>query len=89
MSDGGIIYAAPGIVVHCPALPQQLAMKLSAWRDDIDVQDAERLLLDLIDQAGLDQDRLWNSVEPFLVRGQELKARYAFLDLWESIYGDD
>ena len=89
MSDGGIIYAAPGIAVHCPAPPQLLAMKLSAWRDDIDVQDAGRLLLELIEPAGSNQDRLWDSVEPFLVKGQELKARYAFLDLWESIHDND
>jgi hypothetical protein len=30
LSDGGVIYAAPGIVVHCPTLAQLLAMKLSA-----------------------------------------------------------
>ncbi len=28
-------------------------------------------------------------IEPYVVPGQALKARYAFLDLWESIYGND
>lgn len=27
------------------------------------------------------------SIEPFLVPGRELKARYALEDLWESAYG--
>ena len=89
LSDGGVIYAAPGIIVHCPALTQLLAMKLSAWRDDVDIQDADRLLRELADLGDEDQEALWAAVEPFVVPGQELKARYAFLDLWESIYGHD
>ena len=32
---------------------------------------------------------VWTEIEPFIVPGQALKARYAFLDLWESVYGDD
>jgi len=47
LSDGGVIYAAPGIIVSCPAPEQLLAMKLSAWRDDVDIQDARRLLQEL------------------------------------------
>ncbi len=89
LSDGGVIYAAPGIVVHRPAPEQMLAMKLSAWRDDVDIQDARRLLQELVGGSSKDQETLWTWVEPFLVPGQQLKARYAFLDLWESIYGND
>jgi hypothetical protein len=33
------------------------------------------------------RDALWNQVEPYLVPGDELTAQYAFLDLWESLYG--
>jgi len=58
-------------------------MKLSAWRDDLDVADA-RLLLSKI--AG-DQASVWQQVEPHLVPGRELKARYAFDDLWEADRG--
>lgn len=28
-------------------------------------------------------------VEPYLVKGDELTAQYAFLDLWETLYGTD
>jgi hypothetical protein len=35
------------------------------------------------------RDELWNRVEPYLVPGDELTAQYAFLDLWESMYGTD
>jgi hypothetical protein len=59
-------------------------MKLSAWRDDVDVADARRLLQEM---SGASED-VWRAVEPFLVPGNELKAQYAFADLWEALYGD-
>ncbi|MGB3221080.1 MAG: hypothetical protein WBD79_27065, partial [Anaerolineae bacterium] len=36
-----------------------------------------------------DQEVSWAMIEPFVVPSQALKARYAFLDLWESIYGNN
>jgi hypothetical protein len=51
-------------------------MKLSAWRDDVDIDDA-RLLLG---QLSGDQDQVWNLVEPHVVPGRETKAYYAFCD---------
>jgi len=54
-------------------------MKLSAWRDDLDVADA-RLLLSRL--SG-DRASVWSRVEPHLVPGRELKTQYAFDDLWE------
>jgi hypothetical protein len=80
LSPGRVLLEAPGLVVRSVAVPQLLAMKLSAWRDDLDVADA-RLLLSKI--AG-DRDSVWLQVEPHLVPGRELKARYAFDDLWEA-----
>ena len=71
--------------VHGLATGQVLleAAELSAWRDDLDVADA-RLLLSKI--AG-DRASVWQQVEPHLVPGRELKARYAFDDLWEADRG--
>lgn len=83
MSEGTTIFTAPGIVVKSPAIAQLLAMKLSAWRDDVDIEDAKRLLQTL----ERDQKKVWATVEPYLVPGEELKAQYAFLDLWEAIHG--
>ena len=61
-------------------------MKLSAWRDDLDIADARRLLQEL---AGADgREAIWKTVEPFLAPGDELSAQYAFQDLWESLYGN-
>ena len=62
-------------------------MKLSAWRDDLDIADARRLLQEI--KRGRDQEDIWQSLEPYLVPGDELTAQYAFLDLWESLYGYD
>ncbi len=84
LSEGPVIFAAPGIVIKRPSVAQLLAMKLSAWRDDVDIADASFLLQEL---SGT-QDALWESIIPYLVPGNELKAQYAFLDLWETIYGD-
>lgn len=64
-------------------------MKLSAWRDDVDIQDAICLLRELVGGRGGDQEVFWAMIEPFVIPSQALKARYAFLDLWESIYDND
>ena len=70
----------PGLRVSRPAYGQLLAMKLSAWRDDVDVSDARRILQGM--QGARDQ--IWTAVEPHLQSGRELVARYAFDDLWEE-----
>ncbi len=87
LSDGPVIFSVEGIEVRRPAIEQLLAMKLSAWRDDVDIADARRLLEEL-SIAG-NRELAWKMVEPYLVPGRELKAQYAFLDLWESLYGND
>jgi predicted nucleotidyltransferase len=83
MSQGPVIFSAPGITVKIPSTAQLLAMKLCAWRDDVDIEDARRLLLELTG----DREKVWQAIAPHLVPGNELKAHYAFLDLWESTYG--
>jgi hypothetical protein len=40
LSQGALVFSAPGIEVRTPAIAQLLAMKLSAWRDDVDIADA-------------------------------------------------
>lgn len=79
LAPGERLFQAPGLLVRSVAPAQLLAMKLSAWRDDLDIADA-RLLLS---KTPGDRATLWKQVEPHLVPGRELKARYAFDDLWE------
>ena len=86
LSSGPVLLEAPGIEVRQPAVEQLLAMKLCAWRDDVDIADASRLLIDLA--PGSNRVDVWQRVMPYLVPGRELKAQYAFEDLWESVYGD-
>ena len=73
----------PTLRVRTLSTTQLLAMKLSAWRDDLDVEDARRLLKEC---RGTRED-VWREVEPYVVPGREIKARYAFQDLWESEHG--
>lgn len=79
LSSGPVVLSAPGIEVRSPDTAQLLAMKLSAWRDDVDIDDASRLL----EEINGGHDEIWGKVEPYLIPGNELKARYAFNDLWE------
>jgi hypothetical protein len=86
VSDGPVIFQSPGIEARAPSLYQLLAMKLSAWRDDVDISDARRLLQEVA--ANQKRDDVWEKIEPYLVKGDELTAQYAFWDLWESLYGN-
>jgi predicted nucleotidyltransferase len=86
LSSGPVLLEAPGIEVRQPAVEQLLAMKLCAWRDDVDIADASRLLADLAHIGK--REELWQRLVPYLVPGRELKAQYAFEDVWESLYGD-
>jgi predicted nucleotidyltransferase len=85
-SEGAELLSAPGIRVRAASVAQLLAMKLSAWRDDVDIADARRLLRDMRISEG--RDAVWRQIEPFLVPGTELKAKYAFDDMWEDFGGD-
>ncbi len=79
-SKGQTVFETSGIVVKTPSPVQLLAMKLCAWRDDVDIGDARRLLEELTGA----REEIWNALAPYLVPGYELKAQYAFEDLWET-----
>ena len=85
LSDSEIIFSATGIIVKRPSFAQLLAMKLSAWRDELDIIDARRLLKEL---SGT-REEIWQMICPYLVPGDELKAQYAFEDLWEAAHGNN
>lgn len=85
MSVGEAVFQAENLIVRALAVSQLLAMKLSAWRDDLDIDDA-RLLLSKLEGT---KEQVWGEVEPFLVPRRGLKARFAFEDLWESQDGPE
>lgn len=66
-------FTAPGIEVRRPGFAHLLAMKLGAWRDELDISDAKRILREMSGS----REEVWNSVAPYLTPGRELKARYA------------
>ena len=84
-SVGQQVFASTGINVLVPSVEQLLGMKLCAWRDDVDISDARRLLVEL---SGTQQE-VWNRIEPYLYPGRELTAKYAFDDLWEATHVSD
>jgi len=86
-SAGPILLQAPGIVARTVSVHHLLALKLAAWRDDVDIDDARLLLRNCPPEGS--RDALWNRIEVFVPRGREQTAWYAFLDLWEEIHGAD
>lgn len=77
---GEVVFDSPTLTVRAASPVQLLAMKLSAWRDDADIEDARLLMTKL---AG-SRDQVWSEVARYIVPGRELKAQYAFEDLWEE-----
>lgn len=83
LTKGDLLYKSEFLAVYAATLPQLLAMKLSAWRDAIDRDDA-RLLLQRISGS---REQIWRVLEPFITRHLLDKASYAFEDLWEVLHG--
>lgn len=77
---GKLIFRSPGIKVYAAPTAQLLAMKLSAWRDQADIDDAQTLLKYLPGSF----DPVWDSVRKYIPKGWELKAKLAFEVLWEA-----
>lgn len=79
-SIGVTVFEGEALVVRALAPEQLLAMKLVAWRGDVDITDAGVLLA----QLSGSKEEIWSKVEVHVVPGQENKACYAFEDLWEK-----
>lgn len=84
LAVGDVLIRTERLIIRALATEQLLAMKLCAWRDDVDIADATLLLEHL---ASEDRASTWAQVVPYLVPGCELKAQYAFEDLWEATRG--
>lgn len=83
ISEGKTVYESAGLIVQAVAVAQLLAMKLAAWRDVIDRDDARLLLAEM---QGT-REEIWLSVRQFVPASYADKASYAFDDLWDSVYG--
>jgi hypothetical protein len=80
-APGDVVFETAALRVRTLAVPQLLAMKLSAWRDDI--ADARLLLSKLSGE----KEKVWGLIDAYIAPGRELKARYAYEDLWEAVHG--
>lgn len=80
---GDVLYASETLSVRAATTDQLLAMKLAAWRDAIDRDDAKLLLMQMSGAA----DEVWAAVKSFVPVHQLDKASYAFEDLWETLHG--
>ena len=83
ITEGPVLYESDSLMVRAPSIAQLLAMKLAAWRDEIDRNDARLLLSKL--QGPFEEIRAL--VEPLVLPHQRDKASYALEDLWESVHG--
>ncbi len=79
IKPGALLVETQGIRVWQIAPEQLLAMKLTAWRDDVDIDDSRRLLKEF---KNLSLEDVWIKLEPYLIPGQSQKARYALEDVW-------
>jgi hypothetical protein len=87
-SIGPVIHVSPGIVVRTVAIAHLLALKLMAWRDDVDFDDAKRLIQELRRDPTVDisdKDKLSALVEPFFLEAEKFKAFYAVDELWQLV----
>ena len=85
-SEGPILHRSAGIVVRTLAFAHLLALKLMAWRDDVDFTDALRILQALKEQPGTDcssPEKLSELVEPYFIPSRRMEASYALGELWE------
>lgn len=85
VTRAAVVFERPGLSVWVADAWQLLAMKLCAFRDDLDVADAVLLLERLPGQ--LDRDTVWAGLERYLIRGRERFARDNFEDIWEEHRG--
>lgn len=84
---GPALIETPGLIVYRLVTEQLLAMKLMAWRDDLDLSDARHLLHQL--NCPNTVDDLWPRIEPFVLDYQKLKASLALKDLIHELSADN
>jgi hypothetical protein len=78
-SDGAVVLSTPSLRVKAAAPEHLLALKLAAWRGELDIADAKVLLGRI--QGGFEE--VWSLVGGYLDEGPRESARWFFEDLWE------
>jgi hypothetical protein len=83
LTTGALLYESQFLLARAASAEQLLAMKLAAWRDAIDREDARLLMSGLSGSM----EEVWGAVKPLVPPRQLDKAWYAFQDLWEVVHG--
>jgi hypothetical protein len=83
LTTGRLLFESPSLIARAASTPQLLGMKLAAWRDAIDRDDARSLLFQMTGSA----KDIWEQVRLFVPLHQLDKASYAFDDLWDALHG--
>jgi hypothetical protein len=83
VTAGDVLHETPHLIVRAASFSQLLAMKLAAWRDVVDRDDAKLLLSTLQGSA----EEVWQGVRALVPPHLVDKASYAFEDLWEALHG--
>ena len=83
LTTGTTLYESKALTIRAASTGQLLAMKLAAWRDAIDRDDARMLLSRMTGTA----EQIWAVVKQFVPSHLLDKASYAFEDLWETLHG--
>jgi len=82
--QGEVAFEAPGICVFAAPDAQMLALKLWAWRDDVDRKDAMTCLGRLTGT----KDEIWREVETYISEKAALyKVQLAYDEVWELCHG--
>lgn len=76
-----LLIDSDGVKVYTPAMDQLLTMKFSAWRNEVDKEDARRSL----EILPKDQNTRWNRIKSFILPGIGLRVHYAFEDNWSLV----
>jgi hypothetical protein len=83
--EGKELWKGTSLSVSAAGVEQLVAMKISALRDDIDFNDACRLLRTM---AG-EREEVWNRIAPFLLPGMDEWKRQNFDALWELAHAPE
>jgi hypothetical protein len=86
--EGPTVLATPTTIVVAPSLEHLTAMKLSAIRDDTDIDDAF-MLLRRFQAAGHDAEGTWSAIGGLVSAGARSKARYNLLKIWDLLDESD
>lgn len=77
------LFLEPGIEVFVPVTEQMLALKLSAARGGVDLNDAAELLKNMSGS----RDEIWQKIVPYILQGSMATAEDAYDMVWSDVHG--